>query len=976
MSMFTVEAQRYLFRLRLKGGGRFHFNHGGALMGLMCRAARTHGLPPGFVPFACESGRVSFREGDPYHVGLTLADAAAREIGVEGLAAELSRIGGAWPDAGGPQPTLSGNFEVEKVEQLPPPDLEGELAGLKARGTLVLRFLSPLRVERPAALKAKGAGFLNRDCFPPTHFIQRLAKRLFLLRYGRFPRPDECEEMESLLGGAEEVEVDARELLWLDVPLEGAPGKHEEQPKGYTLGGVVGRVRLSGIPESWLPALIAGQYTHAGEKAHYGLGRYLIEECGGTDSDPFRPARTMLQELSDVALLQPAFEHVASRSQAPGVDGHAPGDYAGIEDLFVEQTSAALRAGDYRPAHLLGFVAPKGTACVRPLAVPTVRDRVVQRAACALLGPPIETLLEDCSYAYRKGFSRTGAARAVERAYEDGYRFVLDADVESFFDAVEWDRMFAKLEALFPFEPLVWLVKEWVMAPVHFEKSLIRRGRGLPQGAPISPLLAHLFLDEFDEELLGRDYRLVRYGDDFVVLCRDAEQARRARDDARSTLAGMGLRLNEGKTAVRAFDDGFAYLGYLFCRSLVTEQKEARTDAADELTPDTIPAFSWLAQVPFERVRGLAQRSNGGVRMAAGRAQPATPSRSEEAATARPLTPVGLPVGQAKRALYINSAGTQVRLEGETLNVCAPEAEPQVISIRSLSHVVCYGAVHITVPVLLAFGDAGVPVYFCRRSGELRTVAGEPPYDWPLWMKQAELASDEAARVSFAREVVAAKLHNFATLAARFSHPRGAEAAEEMRELDRSCVNKTTLEALSGLEGRGAALYFGAVREEVGEEWGFTGRRTQPPPDPVNAMLSFGYTLLYHRLSTALLAAGFNPRIGIMHGERSTYHALACDLQEEFRHLVDAQVWSMINRREVKPDNFYASEDGRYPCLMKNDFRRKFIATFEKRMAEEFTPQDGETTTYLAYAESQVRRLKDYVNGRAVVYRPLCVRSR
>src|SRR5204863_2671706 len=251
--------------------------------------------------------------------------------------------------------------------------------------------------------------------------------------------------------------------------------------------------------------------------------------------------------------------------------GHTPGDYAGIEDLFAEQTAAALRSGDYSPAPLLGFVAPKGKASVRPLAVPTVRDRVVQRAACALLGPSVETLLEDCSYAYRKGLSRAGAARAIERAYEDGYRYVLDADIESFFDAVEWERMFAKLEALFPFEPLVPLVEEWVKAPVIFEKSVIKRERGLPQGAPVSPLLANLFLDEFDEELLGRDYRLVRYGDDFVVLCRDLEAARRAREAARTALQHLGLTLHESKTAVRSLDEGLSYLGYLFCRSVVTD---------------------------------------------------------------------------------------------------------------------------------------------------------------------------------------------------------------------------------------------------------------------------------------------------------------------------------------------------------------------------------------------------------------------
>jgi hypothetical protein len=84
----------------------------------------------------------------------------------------------------------------------------------------------------------------------------------------------------------------------------------------------------------------------------------------------------------------------------------------------------------------------------------------------------------------------------------------------------------------------------------------------------------------------------------------------------------------------------------------------------------------------------------------------------------------------------------------------------------------------------------------------------------------------------------------------------------------------------------------------------------------------------------------------------------------------------MFNRREVKPEDFYASEDGRYPCLLTNDFRRKFISTFEKRLSSEFTPPDCEATTYRLFVEAQVRQLKEYVSGRAAIYRPLRARNR
>jgi CRISPR-associated protein Cas1 len=974
MSKLDVECERFLIKLRLTRGARFHFNHGGVLMGLLCRAMRTHDLPPGVMPFACESGRVRIEGDESYHIGLTLAGAARQGFDVGRFGDELASIGARPPDPNQPLPTLAGNFEVASIEVFPTPDLSGELARLKDRRTLTLRFLSPFRLERPSSLKAKGAGYLNRDCFPPEHFVQRLAKRLFLLVQDRYPEPRECDELVSLLGPPGEASADSRHLLWLDIPLDGTQSKQEIRPKGYTVGGCVGRVRLEGVPEGWLAPLVSGQHLHAGEKTHYGLGRYRIEECGTAECDPFRPARTMFEGMLDASLLQEALSHVAERSVAAGIDGYAPKDYDAIQDLIAAQVVSELQTGTYRPSPLMGFVAAKDKGRLRPLAIPTVRDRMAQRAACVLMTPAIEALLEDCSYAYRKGFSRAGAVRAIERAYEDGYRYVLDADIESFFDAVEWERLFGKLEALFPFEPLTALVKEWVKAPVSFERTIIQREQGLPQGTAISPLLANLYLDEFDEELLGRDYRLVRYGDDFVVLCRDLETAQRAREDARRKLAEMGLSLSEEKTAVRSFDEGFNYLGYLFCRALVLESKREDTQLPTDLAPDSIPPASWLAQVPFERVRALVWRETS-----ARQRTPVAAVELHSGAESRPPSRQALRTPAAiehKRPLYVVSFDTMVRREADTLVVCAPGQEPQSLPIRALSHVMCYGKVRITVSVLLALSEQGIPTYFCRRSGELRAVFGAPPADWQLWMAQAALAGDEAARVGFAREVVAAKLHNFAALAVRFKLARAEETADELRELERSCENKTTLDALNGLEGRGAALYFGAMRETLDAGWNFEGRRTQPPTDPINAMLSFGYTLLYHQLSTVLLTAGLNPRIGLYHSEHGAYHALACDLQEEFRHLVDAQVWALINRREIRPTDFHASEDGRYPCLLNDEPRRKFIAAFEKRLSAEFTPLDGEATTYRAFMERQARRVKELVCGRVARYGPLRTRGR
>jgi group II intron reverse transcriptase/maturase len=271
----------------------------------------------------------------------------------------------------------------------------------------------------------------------------------------------------------------------------------------------------------------------------------------------------------------PTSSIASGAGSSSGVDGVSPARFRDERETRIPALAGAVRRGEATASPLLGLpVRREDRRKVRPLAIPTVGDRVLQRAAAELLAGAVDTLFEDCSFAYRKGYSRAGAARAIQKAYRDGFRIVLDADISAFFEEVRWDRLFGLLEALFPGEPLLDLVREWVTAPVHFEGLRLRRNRGLPQGAPVSPLLANLYLDELDDEVLGEDFRLVRYADDFVVLCRDVESAERARDTVEESLAELGLELNEDETAV--------------------------------------PKRSWLAQVPLDRIRGvLAERRSG-----------------------------------------------------------------------------------------------------------------------------------------------------------------------------------------------------------------------------------------------------------------------------------------------------------------------------------------------------------------------------
>jgi group II intron reverse transcriptase/maturase/CRISPR-associated endonuclease Cas2 len=640
---------RYVLRLRLHHSARLHFRHEVMLHSLLNEAMGKGCVPDSVVPFACESGRVDFDAEDEYRIGLTIVEknpANVKSRVERSLEAYASR---GWQ--GDAIPMLRW-FSLIGTEEIAAPDV---IADLETPALLSLQFVSPLCIEIP---QTRPHRYFDSSSFPGDDFLRRIWGRFFFLQHGRPPNRTETSEQCPPIPA---IVIDPSALLWIDLPRMQKPA----------LGGVMGRITITNPGPDWLLLLAAAQYLHIGKGTGDGFGAFRIVRDAPLWNDPFGPSKTLLERAAELPRLDRAADQVLSATKMGGADGVSPEMFRASRTEVLSNMVKSLATGNYAAAPMLGIVLPKGASKLRALAVPTLGDCVVQRSALEVLGPAIETLLEDCSFAYRKGFSRAGAAQAIEKAWNDGYRWVLDADIESFFDAVDWQRLFAKFDALYPFEPLAALVRAWVSAPVQFEGRLIERRQGLPQGAVISPLLANLFLDELDEELLGADYRLVRYADDFVVLCRDLAAAERARDAAREALARLGLTLQEEKTSIRSLDQGLSYLGYLFCRSVVVEGVqevvEPRNCASDAAAVIVAPS-SWLAAVDLSRIREL--RSD------------ASKEKGEERLVVVPLYP---DEHESKRlqALYVTDPAAMLRLHHDTLRwVIAYDIESDTVRER------------------------------------------------------------------------------------------------------------------------------------------------------------------------------------------------------------------------------------------------------------------------------------------------------
>jgi RNA-directed DNA polymerase len=249
------------------------------------------------------------------------------------------------------------------------------------------------------------------------------------------------------------------------------------------------------------------------------------------------------------------------------VDGQSIERFAAKSDVYLAELSAALREGSYRPQAVKRVEIPKGDGKTRPLGIPTVKDRIVQQAVRLVIEPIFEAGFRDESYGFRPGRGCQDALREVDGLIKDGYTFVVDADLAGYFDSIPHDRLMARVEAKVSDGRVVDLIRGWLKADILEGLETWKPTRGSPQGAVISPLLANIYLDPLDAFIAGRGYRMVRYADDFVILCRTREAADAALADVRAWVSENGLALHPEKTHVgdcRQPGQGFEFLGYRF----------------------------------------------------------------------------------------------------------------------------------------------------------------------------------------------------------------------------------------------------------------------------------------------------------------------------------------------------------------------------------------------------------------------------
>lgn len=634
------------------------------------------------------------------------------------------------------------------------------------------------------------------------------------------------------------------------------------------------------------------------------------------------------QKVRDFDTLYAAWMKVKSNGGSSGGDGITLGKFRIGAASKLHQLSKALAEGIYVSGPCRRVDIPKRKGGFRTLMIPTIVDRVAHTAVAEVLQPILDPTFEESSFAYRHGRSVKQAVACIERWRDAGYHHVIEADIIRYFDNIDHDILIRKLRAVLEghagAEPLLELIAD-VIDGQGIE--LGTAGTGLVQGSPLSPLLSNLYLDALDETIDRKGVKIVRFADDFVVLCKSEQRAESALDLVRTVLMEHGLALHDEGTRIVNFDKGFDFLGYLFVRSLAVKQDR------DDHSVANVPEHSLAVRDPAV---GAADESP-------------TPARYDR----------GFGV------MYLTDASQRLSLRNESFAVLTGGGhEVAAISHHRIGRIEVSPRVEVEWPVLDHCLSTDTEIAFVNGFGERKGQLTQTNLrSGSLQLRQAEMVLDEETRVRYATKIVQARIRNQRTQLFRLNRSADDSAVRttlaHMGRSLRKLKSADTLEQLLGHEGASAALYWPALGQ-LTEGAPSPFRRTRPATDAINATINYLTAVLERDIRTAILGADLHPGFGILHSAHDYSEAAVYDLMEAFRApLTEGLAAYLFNARRLRLDMF--GGEGGEPSHISREGRRAIITGYESAVSKRvnITGRTGK----LAWRPMMQRQAHDLANA-------------
>lgn len=581
-------------------------------------------------------------------------------------------------------------------------------------------------------------------------------------------------------------------------------------------------------------------------------------------------------QISSIETLERAWRSVLARDAQDGVLQRQSKRIIENGDEFFEELSALLRNGTYEPEPLNRVDIPKGVqGKTRTLNIPTIRDRIVERAIVDTIAFTADLVQSSCSFAYRTGIGVDDAIHHIATLREEGYQYVLRTDIEDFFPHVNLDHALEALPESLQERDFLALLRIIAM-PRRAHGQRRSRSRGVAQGSSLSPLLANLSLTRFDHAICDAGYGYARFADDIVVCSPREHDILDAIELLSNLAAAHGLKLNQDKTTMTTFDEGFCYLGVDFTRT----------------RPDADPHHDIKGQPDPDHV------------------------------------------------VYVGRDGARVHVTKGRLIVDGTDGLPQMsIPQRSVSRIVLTGSVGLSAGARswALYNDIDV-ICLSRRGAYLGQLAGpRSTVNARRLLAQAAFSDDEEQRLPLARSIVQAKLRNqvhvLNRIGRRDTKTDVKSAVQELRNLSEDLIHADSINEIMGLEGAASAAYYAALSSLVPEDVAFQGRSRRPPRDLANAAFSYCYAILLGECTGALFAAGLEPSLGILHSSTDKRPSLALDLMEEFRPLiVDSTVMALLRTHRLRPEHATTAPSDEDGVWLNREGKKVVVDGYEATM--------------------------------------------
>ncbi len=643
-----------------------------------------------------------------------------------------------------------------------------------------------------------------------------------------------------------------------------------------------------------------------------------------------------------------AWQQVRNRSPAAGVDGITLDLFAGVAKEQLRTLKRELEREYYQASPAKGFYLKKKSGGQRLIGIPTVRDRVVQRLTLQSIYPTLETEFPAHSYGYRPGHSVQMAIEHFSEYYRERPTWVIKADIAQFFDSLIWAILLESLEDIAVEQFWGQLIAGQLQAGIKLQGQWFNPGKGVLQGGILSGALANLYLSEFDRYCADFGIQIVRYGDDFVIATGGLLEATRILAQVSQWLEDIYLTLQPEKTHIFAPNEEFVFLGYKF--------------QAGEIIP------------PPSKSRSTSRKP---------KQKPAPESRPPKACSI--LKPYSYHHqvdrdfywSDSMTTLYVTEQGAYLKVRHQQFQVFYHRELRITVPVNRVSHIVLFGCCNLSHGAVQLALKRRIPVMYLshqgRYFGRLQTD-GMAEIDYLLLQMQRH--QEPAFQRRQAEAIVMAKLHNSRKLLLRMNRSKKItkvnKSVNKIAQIIDKLPSAKSVESLLGYEGQSAHLYYQALGVLFNGKFTFEKRTRRPPTDPINSMLSLGYTLLHQNVFSLVQAVGLHTHFGNLHTPRRNHPALVSDLIEEFRApVVDSFIAYLVNSKIFKQGDFTPA-DPRGGVYLHPSSLRKYLKHWQEKLQTQVThPHTGYKVSYYRCLELQVWEYIACLKGEQEVYRPM-----